>query len=294
MSAATRAPYRGRAATPTLAGPTFPSVVASEWTKLTSLRSPWWTAAVTVVVTGAITYLSAQASSTDPGFQPTGSVSTGLLLGQIGPLVLGVLVGAGEFRTGAFRTTFTLVPRRLPVLAAQTLAVTVFALVMAVLATATSVLALVPAAASRDLPLELTAGDTPGVLLGMVLFGVGLALLGFSLGALLRRTVPAMLTTLVVVLILPVVLSLASDPLLGGADPSSLAATDEVVGTTAVGWLLAATPGGAAQLMTVPASAGSVPGTPDLGPVGGGLVLAAWVVTTLVAAAVRLRSRDVR
>lgn len=293
MSAATTAAQR--AATPSgTRGPAFGRVLASEWTKVVSLRSPWWTAAVTVLVGGTITYLSAQASSVDPGFQPVDSLTTGLVLAQIGPLVLGVLVGAGEFRTGAFRTTFTTVPRRWPVLAAQALVVGAFALGVGILTALACVVGIVPPAASRGMAVDVGAGDGPGLVLGMVLLVVGLALLGHALGALLRRTVPALVTALVVVLVLPIVLMTASDPLVAGGDPAALAAADTVPRITLVGTLDVLTPGTAGSLMTTSPSAGAMEGTPDLGPVGGGLVLAAWVVVLLLAAAVRLRTRDVR
>lgn len=293
MSAATATP-RSVGTSSTSRGPAFPRVLASEWTKLVSLRSPWWTAAVTVVVGGAITYLSAQASSGDPGFQPVDSLSSGLALAQLGPLVLGVLVGAGEFRTGAFRSTYTTVPRRWPVLVAQSLAVGAFALGVAVLTTTASVVGLLPAAASRGLPVDLTTGDAPALVLGMVLFLVGLALLGHALGALLRRTVPALVTALILVMILPIVLMMASDPLVAGGDPASLAAPDPTAGPTVVGTLNVLMPGTAGGLLTTSASSGPMDGSPDLGPVGGGLVLAAWIAVLLVVAAVRLRTRDVR
>ncbi|NKY39022.1 hypothetical protein, partial [Cellulomonas septica] len=277
MSAATAAP-RAVGASSTTRRPTSARVVASEWTKVVSLRSPWWTAAVTVVVGGVITYLSAQASSGDPGFQPIDSLSSGLMLAQLGPLVLGVLVGAGEFRTGAFRSTYTTVPRRWPVLVAQTLAVAGFALGIAVLTTVASVVGILPAAAARDLPVDLTAGDAPALLLGMVLFLVGLALLGHALGALLRRTVPALVTALTLVMVLPIVLMMASDPLVAGGDPASLAAPAQGAAPTVVGTLNVLLPGTAGGLLTTSASSGPMDGSPDLGPVGGGLVLAAWIV----------------
>lgn len=286
---ATTTPRESRAAAGARTdGPTFARAVASEWTKLTSLRSPWWTGLVTVVVAGALAFMFATASSVDPGFEPTRDLATGLMLAQVGPLVLGVLVGAGEFRTGAARTTFTLVPRRWPVLAAQVAVVAVFALVVGVLTVAASVVGVLPPAASRDLPLGLTVGDTPGVLVGMVLLVVGVALVGYALGTLLRRTVPALVTALGVVLILPIVLAMVGDPgggSMGAAAPHSV---------TAPGTIGAFTPGTAGQLLTTPASAGPMPGMPDLGPVGGGLVLGAWIVLLLAVAAVRLRTRDVR
>ncbi len=269
-------------------GPTFGRVVASEWTKLTSLRSPWWTALVTVVAAGALAFMFATASSVDPGFEPTRDLATGLMLAQVGPLVLGVLLGAGEFRTGAARTTFTSVPRRWPVLAAQTVVVAGFALGLAVLTVAATVVGVLPSAVSRDLPLRLTVGDTPGILTGMVLLVVGVTLVGYALGTLLRRTVPALVTALGVVLVLPIVLAMAGDPgggTMGAAPPHSV---------TAVGTIGAFTPGTAGQLLTTPASYGPMPGMPHLGPVGGGLVLGGWIVLLLAVAAVRLRTRDVR
>jgi ABC-2 type transport system permease protein len=271
-------------------GPTFPRVVASEWTKRVSLRSSWWTGGVTVVVAGVITYLSAQASSVDPGFDPVDSLSTGLGLAQVGALVLGVLAGAGEFRTGAARTTFTAVPRRWPVVAAQVLATAAFAAVVAVLSVAASVVGILPPAARRGVAVDVWAGETPGVMLGMGLFVVGLTLLGLAIGVLLRRTVPAMVTTLVVALVLPVLLTMVGPPRVA-ADPTVL---EPVAQVTVGGTLMVLTPGGAAQLMMFPASSGPIEGAPDLGPVGGGLVLAAWVLVLLVAAVLRLRLRDVR
>jgi len=264
-------------------GVTFGGVVASEWTKLTSLRSPWWTALVTVAVAAVITLLSANASSVDPGFQPEDSITTGLLLAQLGPLVLGVLVGAGEFRTGAFRSTFAGVPRRWPVIAAQAVVTAGFGLAVAVLTVVACVVGVMPAAASRGMTLDLARDGMPGVLLGSTLFLVGLALLGLAIGSLMRRTVPALVTSIVLVFVLPMVLMLATDPMITqDSDPT-------VAGT--VGAFL---PGTAGQLMTIPSSNGPMPGAPDLGPVGGGLVLAAWVVVLLGLAALRLRTRDVR
>lgn len=263
---------------------TFGRVVTAEWTKLTSLRSPWWTGAVTVAVGGVITYLSAKASSGDPGFVPADSLTTGLLLAQLGPLVLGVLVGAGEFRTGAFRSTFTVVPRRWPVLAAQAVVTAGFSLVLAVLTLAACVVGVLPAASSRAMTLDLAADGTPGVLAGSVLFLVGLALLGLAVGALLRRTVPALVSAIVLVLVLPVVLMLAAEPAMGAAVESE--------GLTFPGTLTTLLPGTAGQLMTMPADVGAMDGAPNLGPVGGGLVLATWVVALLALAVVRLRTRD--
>ncbi|GED08457.1 ABC transporter permease subunit [Cellulosimicrobium cellulans] len=288
MTAATPAAVRTSPAVArtTHRGPTFARVVGSEWTKLTSLRSSWWAAGLTVAVSAALTYLSAQASSVDPGFDPMGSLTSGLLLAQVPPLVLGVLVGTGEHSTGTFRTTFVAVPRRWPVLAAQTVVTAAFALLTAVLAVGAAALALVPSAQARGIDLDLASDGTPRVLGGMVLLLVATALLGLALGALLRRPVPALTVAVLVVLVLPVALvlaaDLASDPLAASADvPPAQAAVN-----TAVTFL----PAGAGSLLT---TEGPVEGAPDLGAWGGGIVLAAWVAVPLALAALRLRTRDV-
>ena len=265
-------------------GPGFPRVLLAEWTKLTSLRSRAVIAAATVATSGALTSLAANASSTDPGFEPLDSLTSGLMLGQIGTLVLGVLVGTGEFSTGAFRTTFVAVPRRLPVLAAQVVATAAYALVVSVLAVVATVLGLLPAAGSRGIALDLTGDGTPQLLGGMVAFLVAMALVGLAFGSLLRRPVPAVIVTVALVLVLPVVLALASEP----ADPmeASAAPTPDAMST-----VVAFLPSEAGMRLV---SQGAVEGAPDLGPGGAGAVLAGWILLPLAASAVRLRRRDLR
>lgn len=281
----TSAPPRARPARP---GPSLPRVVAAEWGKLTSLRSPAVIAVVSVAVSGVLTWLAASASSTDPGFDPLDSLGTGVPLAQVGLLVLGVLVGTGEFSTGTFRTTFTAVPRRLPVLVAQLVVTAAAGLVVSVLAVAAAVLGLLPAAGSRGMTLDLAGGGTPQVLVALTAQLLAMAVLGLALGAVLRRSVPAVVAAVVLVLVLPVVLAVASDPGITGAPPVGVAAGPPEV--TAVGTVTALLPGVAATYL-VPGT-GGFDGAPDLGVAGGAAVLAAWVLVPLGAAAVRLRTRD--
>lgn len=291
-SVRTRVPAPAGSASSGRRGPTFPRVVAAEWTKLTSLRSSYAVAAATVVVSGVLTFLAANASSGDPGFDPRGSLTAGLALAQIGPLVLGVLVGTGEFSTGTFRTTFTAVPRRAPVLVAQTVVTGAFALLVALLAVGAAVAGVLPAAASRGMAVDLAGDGTPHVLAGATLLLVAMALLGHALGALVRRPVPAVVLAVVLVLVLPVVLLLASDV---GTDPlaAAPAAGDVPAQQVAVNTVVTLLPAGAGQLLTMTPGTTGLDGAPDLGPWGGGLVLAAWVAVPLVVAAARLRVRDV-
>jgi len=284
---------RSRPATPPRdqQGPTFARLLASEWTKITSLRSTWWAAALTVALAWVVTYLAANASSGDPGFEPLASLPDGVALSQLGTLVLGVLVGAGEFRTGAFRTTFTAAPRRTPVLVARTLVTAAVGSVIAALAVVAIVLGVLPAAASRSMSIDLTSDRTPHVMAGIFLMLLGMALLGLAIGTLVRRTVPAVTAALAIVFVVPVALMLGSEL---GTDPLDMAPVSETAAAELdpVETVVAFLPADAAYRMTTDPAEGGPDGSPDLGPVGGGLVLGAWILLPLVAAGARLRTRD--
>lgn len=270
-------------------GPSWGRTVAAEWTKLLGLRSPPAIAVVTVAVTWGMTSLSAGSASGDPGFVPTRHLADALPLAFLGPLVLGVLVGTGEFSTGTFRSTFAAVPRRLPVLAAQAVVTAAFVLGVAVLTVGAAVLGILPAAVSRDTTPDLLGAGVPQVLLGSVCHLVGVALLGLGIGALLRRPVPALVTAFGVLLVLPLVLSLAvdlaTDPLAASRQATTPAAT------AAVNTLETFTPVGAGGVLTSP-DRGGLDGAPELGKPGAALVLGAWGAVPLAAAAYRLRRRD--
>ncbi len=102
-------------------------VLASEWTKLRSLRSNRWTLGVAVVVTLVLTGVVAESFAAAPGTgQHAGPVdriaSSFLAYAEYTVLpvtVLSVLVFTSEYGSGLIRTTFTAVPRRRTVLAAK-------------------------------------------------------------------------------------------------------------------------------------------------------------------------------
>ncbi|UFU05363.1 ABC transporter permease [Ruania halotolerans] len=288
-SSSTDAPARQLVAA-TRRGATFPRVVAAEWTKLTSLRSSYLLAAATIAVSGALTYVSANASSGDPGFDPLGSLTSALVLSPVSLMVLGVLIGTGEFSTGTFRATFTAVPRRLPVLAAQVVVTAAFALLTSLLAVGAAVAGILPAAGSRGITPNLMGEGTVLILAGMVCYLVGMAMFGMAIGALLRRPARAVLAAVTLTLVLPVVLMLAADM---ATDPMAMSesggpSTAQTVVNTAVTF----SPSGAGSLLTTPEGSG-IDGAPDLGPGGGAGVLGAWILLPLAGAAAALRTRDV-
>jgi ABC-2 type transport system permease protein len=118
---------------------TFARVAWSERTKLTSVRSTWLIAALTVVLSAAASAAVALTDASDPAGALAGGVATTLrtmapatTVGELVVAVLVVLFVTQEFATGQKRTTYSAVPRRLPVLAAKTLVAAGAAVVLSV------------------------------------------------------------------------------------------------------------------------------------------------------------------
>ena len=177
----------------------IPHVLRSEWIKLRSVRSAYWTAGIAVlagVVLGIFVcartahYIKIGNQGLD-GFDPTLTSLSGLYVAQIAIGALGVLTISGEYGTGMIRATLAAVRTRRvswpprPLFATATLitseimSFTAFGIGQALLASA-------HAGASLGQPgvLRATVGG------GLYLTAVGL--LGFGLGALIRHTAGAL------------------------------------------------------------------------------------------------------
>lgn len=252
-------------------------VLRSEWTKLSSVPSNVWLALGTVVVAAGTAYGLGLFVRPGDGRSGTWVVTSGFVLAQVGFLVLGALVGAAEHTTGTARTTFTTVPRRLPVLAGQVQVTAAAALATAVAALGLSVLATTPARVGGATGFDLSEPGASRALLGFVLASVAVALLGVGLGALLRRPADA--------IVAGVLLALVGDQLLA-ANPGPVTDT-----------IRALLPSAGARLVQDDAALAALDAAtrgPQLGVWGGGAVVAVWVLVVLAAAAYRLRRHDVR
>ena len=118
-----------------------PGVVRSEWTKLRTVRSTYWTLlaaavamiGVSVIVCAILVAQYANMSIKDKAsFDPVTLSLAGGFLAQLAIAVLGVLVITSEYSSGMIRATFAAVPQRVTVLAAKA---TVFAGVTFVVST---------------------------------------------------------------------------------------------------------------------------------------------------------------
>jgi len=180
----------------------FGNVMRSEWTKLTSVRSTYWTAILAVIGTiGIGIILSAHwasninaNSSERIGFDPTNTSLNGIYLAQVAIGTLGVLAITSEYGTGMIRATLGAVPQRRALLAAKglTFAIVTFVIGELVSFAAFGLGQLVLSHAHAGASL----GD-PGVLRAVVgggLYLTAVGLLGFGLGALIRHTAGALST----------------------------------------------------------------------------------------------------
>lgn len=99
----------------------------AEWTKLRTVKAPWWLLLATVVSTVAVsaaTAAAAQCAPTDCHQDVVRLSLTGIKLGQTVVAVLAVLMISGEYSTGMMRTTLMATPRRSTVLAAKAVVLT--------------------------------------------------------------------------------------------------------------------------------------------------------------------------
>ena len=190
-------------------------VLGSEWIKLRSVRSTYWTLLVAVVTPIGLSALVAVTVANAHGHGPlVDPLLPGLLSLEYAVLavgVLGVLTFSAEFSTGLIRTTFTSVPRRRAVLAAKA------AVLGAVTLAAGEVVAfvsfgLVQAVLSgKHLGVSLSRPGVLGAVLasGLILFVV--ATMGLGLGAIVRHTAGG-IAALVGLIVLPVILALLPPP----------------------------------------------------------------------------------
>ncbi|WP_199923471.1 ABC transporter permease [Streptomyces sp. NRRL F-5123] len=252
-------------------------VLHSEWIKMRSLRSTFFTliaAVVALVGLGALfaaftaahwDHMSARERAS---FEPGLTSLRGYFLAQLAVGVLGVLVISGEYATGMIRASLTAVPRRLPVLWAK--AALYVTIVWALMTAGAFAAFLVGQALLSSQHVETSLG-APGELRQVM--GVGsyltvVGLLGVAIGALIRNTAGGIATVFGLLLVVPV---------LAEALPTSW-------GNHINQWL----PSNAGQsVLTLHQEAHT------LAPWTGFAVFCLYAVAALAAAAVLLRQRDV-
>ena len=190
----------------------FAGALRSEFTKIRSLRSTYWTLAALIVISVGIGALFSfghvqnlhqlqgtpmYAGAADSARHNAVPISLfGLLIGQLVIVVLGALTITSEYSTGMIRTSLSVLPKRNTFFAAKAVVFTTIALVVGEVTSFASFLVGQAILSSQHVNASL---GQPGVLRAVVGGGLFLAvcgLLSYGIGALLRHTAGAITTSI--------------------------------------------------------------------------------------------------
>ena len=221
--------------------------IRSEFTKLRSVRSTYWTIAAMVIVSVGFAAIAgfaiAQNLHNNPankaGMDATQASLGGFFeLGQLIIAVLGALTITSEYSTGMIRTSLTAMPRRGTVYAAK---LVVFGTVTLVVSVITSFIAFfvgqaamsgsgvtaslfhsvtIPANAIQNGPtgnvtfsgtIVISPGTVLTAIIGTALFVTVVALIAFGLGSIIRHTAGAITSAIGLMFVIPVIVQLLPD-----------------------------------------------------------------------------------
>ena len=198
----------------------FGGTLRSEFTKIGSVRSTYWTLlmlfAVSVGIGAAISAVVASGWSQpprQPGAPPDiydatqVSIAALLVLGQLVIVVLGALVLSAEYSTGMIRTSLIAMPRRIVLYVAKAVAFAAVALAVS-LATAFTAFYLGQALLARSHHSATLAG--PGVLravIGSALYLTLCGLFAFAAAAIIRNTAATITAMIGLLFVLPVLVN---------------------------------------------------------------------------------------
>ena len=190
----------------------------SEFTKIRSVRSTWWTLLVLFVISvgigaaisaGVAANWSHTSASDRATFDATQVSVAGLFfLGQLVIVVLGALVLTAEYSTGMIRTSLTAMPRRATVYTAKA---AVFAVVALVITLVTAFIAFFLGQSLLASTHESATLSQPNVLraiIGSALYVTLCGLFAFAAGALLRHTAATITTIIGLLFVIPILVHL--------------------------------------------------------------------------------------
>ncbi|MGW2210249.1 ABC transporter permease [Streptomyces sp. NPDC001781] len=183
--------------------------LASEWTKMKSVRSTMWTLGVFVLLVVGIGVLAAVAvrgAGELDGQNPLTLGFFGLLLGMMCVMTLGVLTTASEYGTGMIRTTMTACPSRGRVLAAKSIVFFVVAFVVT-LATVSLVALIQTSMLEGNGTRTPSGGEWLKATLGISLYTALLGLLSLLVGSMIRHSAGA-ITIMIGAVLAPLVIAL--------------------------------------------------------------------------------------
>jgi ABC-2 type transport system permease protein len=190
----------------------FGGALRSEFTKIRSVRSTYWTLLTLMVITvgfGALASAGAasNAGHLGPGFDPTMRSLGGLYIGQLIIAVLGALVVTSEYSTGMIRTSLTALPRRGTVFAAKGVVFGAVALVTGLVTSFCSFFVGQAIMASKHINATLADPHVLRAVIGGGLFLAACGLLAFGIGMILRHTAGAITAAIGLLFVLSILVN---------------------------------------------------------------------------------------
>lgn len=192
---------------------TFGNVISSEWTKILTVKSTFWTLLAGIVVSIGLSALLAwafvasydQMSASDRAdFDPASFGLVGLNFGMVAFGVLGVMVITAEYSTGMIRTALTAMPRRPEYLAAKVLVLGLLVLIVGEIVSFASFFLSQLIYQSKDIDASISGDGILRAVVGGGLYLTLIALFSLGVGALLRHTAGAVTTVLALLFVLPI------------------------------------------------------------------------------------------
>lgn len=186
----------------------FARVVRSEWIKLFSLRSTWWSLGITVALSVLISLMIASASGEFGADFPTVQVIvmpmqfTMLVAG-----ILGAIAVTGEYSTGMIRSTLTAEPRRGAVLGAKALVVGLAMALTTAVTFAITAVATAPIVAPAAIDWSDPAQSSIPLVLAVFAMAV-FSLIGVGWGFIIRNGAGAIAATVGLLFVMPIVVSM--------------------------------------------------------------------------------------
>jgi len=256
----------------------FADALRSEFTKIRSTRSTYWTLFALIVVCIGIGALACAGTASHPqgispvGFDATQQSLAGLYVGQLVIAALGALTITSEYTTGMIRTSLAVQPRRGVVFAAKGVVFAVVTLITGLITSFGSFFVGQAILSSAHAHLAATLGQ-PNVLravIGGALFLTACGMLAYGLGAVLRHTAAAISAAIGLLFVLTVLVQFLPHSWQNSVDKWMPALAGSQVWATKV-----------------------VPGGTNMFPAWGGFaVLAGWAAVAIIAGLVLFRTRD--
>jgi len=196
----------------------FPGTLRSEFTKIRSVRSTYWTLLVLLAVSvgigaaisaGTAANWSHTTAADRATFDATQASIAGLFyLGQLVIVVLGAMVLTAEYSTGMIRTSLTAMPRRITVYVAKALVFAVVALVVTLVAAFIAFFLGQSLLASTHQSATLSEPNVLRAVIGSALYVTLVGLFAFAAGAILRHTAATITAIVGLLFVIPILVHL--------------------------------------------------------------------------------------